>query len=629
MSNFRHLSAVVAIVFFLTSAFCKAQAAAPRPIMGTSYVGSGNGMYAHIADAVAAIPGSGTIILTPGYTDVITSTLRIGHLHGPGMKVMMMPGSTIEEDITDGSAGIKILEGSSLECFGATASGSVNGVLSTCQVVTAGPSVNMASMVTSGALDEGQIQDVFGLQGVTFEAGQARVKAVGDFEGMVTPSLVADNMFFGGPNVTYVWHIGFGTGGGKIFVNNELRGDSSVTGALVYISGGEAGYWIPSSPEIEGGEISCRGSSAQAIMIDGDAGGDGLTGIAGVIFDRVWNQDCPGASPSSPYISIHNADHVTFKDMDFSATGSPILSITESAPGLTNFILFDNVKVICQSLNCSGQTDWIRDTTAGGYTHKLPPRTVNLQHDGFFTYIEHDEAGNWPSGSTYKLASGTATTVTNQTDVSLDVTQSGAAGSTSYQDASQGYAWRVQNQGAINMDFGANDYADSWIESYQSGTTIGKPLNINTKYGGFVNFGGDVFGPDFTFNNGLVTQALTVGSASYADASAGYAWRVRNQGAADLDFGVNGYANSWMESHQEGLPLGKTLNINTKYGGATNFGGAVFAPSYWLANGSNLPAMPAPSAVADYAACIKSAGPPIVLGRCTSGVHSDGSCSCQ
>jgi hypothetical protein len=516
-----------------------------QSVNGAYYVGSGSGMYAHIADAVAAIGSSrsGTVILTAGYTDVISSTLNIGHLYGPGIKVLMLPGSTIQENITDSSPGIKVFEGSSLECLGATASGSVNGTLSTCQVIT-GSSANMASMVTTGALDMGRSQDMFGLQGITFEPGNATVTAVGDFEGITTPSLVANNNFFGGPNVTYVWHIGYGTGGGKIFVNNEVRGDSYVTGALVYISGGETGFWNVTGPTIEGGEMSCRGSGAQALKIDGDPTGSGEMGVIDVILDHVWNQDCGGATLVSPYVSIRNASHVTFRDMTFSSPVSPTISITESAPGLTDLIVFDNVEVICQNPNCSGQTNWISDTTAGGYTHTLPPVTVNRQKYGYFTYIPNDIAGNTSPQSIYPTQ--ISSPVVTQTDTNLIVTQTGAMGSTSYADASDGYALRVQNQGAINMDFGANEYADGWIESYQNGTTTGKPLNINTKYGGY-----------------------------------------------------------------------------------TNFGGYVFAPRYFIQNGDELTAMPAKSSVANHAACILSAGPPIILGHCTTNIKDDGSCSCR
>ncbi len=514
---------------------------------GAYYVGTGTGMYAHISDAVAAIGSnrSGTVILSAGYADIITSTLNIGHLYGPGIKVFMLPGSTIQENITDGSAGIKVLEGSSLECLGATASGSVNGVLSTCQVI-AGPSANMASMVTTGALDMGRSQDIFGLQGITFAPGNATVTAVGDFEGITTPSSVANNNFFGGPNVAYVWHIGYGTSGGKIFVNNEVRGRSEITGALVYISGGEAGYWNPTGTTIEGGEISCRGSGAQALKIDGDPAGNGEMGVIDMILDHVWNQDCGGMTPSSPYVSIHNASHVTFEDMEFStSTGvSPIISITESAPGLTAFVVFNNVEVICQTPNCAGQTNWISDTTAGGHTHSLPPVTVNRQKYGYFTYIPNDLAGNTSPQSMYPIQ--IPSPAVTQTDTNLIVTQSGTVGTTSISDASDGYAFRVQNQGA-----------------------------------------------------------------------------------ADLDFGVNGYADSWIESHQEGIPLGKTLNINTKYGGWTFFGGAVFAPSFALNNGDQVPAMPSTSAVANHVACIRSAGPPIILGHCTTNIKDDGSCKCN
>ena len=481
----------------------------------------------------------------------------------------------------------------------------------------------MASMVTTGAMDMGRGQDVFGLQGITFQPGGATVTAVGDFEGIVIPSLVANNNFFGGPNVTYAMHIGYGTSGGEMFVNNEVRGGA--TDAMVYITGGEPGYPNPTSPGFLGGEISCRGSGAQSIKIDGDPTGSGTVGVLDVIFERVWNQDCGSGPFSSPYISIHNADNVTFKDIDFSTdtSVSPIISISESAPNLTNYIVFDNVEVVCQNANCAGQTNWIKDTTAGGYTHALPPGTVFLSHYGFFTYIARDTAGNWPPQATFQGGSD-GSSGTNETDVNLMVTQSGTLGSTSYQDASAGYALRVQDQGAINMDFGANGYADGWIESYQNGTTTGKPLNINTQYGGITNFGGEVFGPNFTF-----TQSGTVGSSTVPDASTGYAWRVRNQGAADLDFGVNGYSNSWIESHQEDKPLGKTLNINTKYGGWTFFGGKVSAPSFTLDNGDQLPGMPLTSAAANHVACILSAGPPIVMGHCTSSIRDDGSCKCR
>jgi hypothetical protein len=471
MNRLREVFVIIGILLFSSTV----DRTPAQSANGTYYVGTGGGMYAHISDAVAAIGSSrsGTIILSAGYTDIITSTLNIGHLYGPGIKVFMLPGSTIQENITDGSAGIKVLEGSSLECLGAAASGSVNGVLSTCQVIT-GSSANMASMVTTGALDMGRSQDVFGLQGITFEPGNATVTAVGDFEGITTPSLVANNNFYGGPNVTYVWHIGYGTGGGKMFVNNEVRGDSAVTGALIYISGGESGYWNVTGPAIEGGEMSCRGSGAPSLKIDGDPTGSGQSGVIDVVFDHVWNQDCAGMNPSSPYISIHNASHVTFRDMPFSTIASPIVSITESAPGLTSFVLFENVEVICQYVNCVGQTNWISDTTAAGYTHTLPPMTVNRQKYGYFTSIVQDLAAVWPPQSVYQTSGSTPGTVINQTDTNLMVTQSGTVGSTSYTDASDGYALRVQNQGAADLDFGVNGYSDSWIESHQEDRPLGK-----------------------------------------------------------------------------------------------------------------------------------------------------------
>jgi len=594
---------------------------------GARYVGTGTGMYAHISDAEAAIGtgNMGTVILTAGYTDVITSTLKIGWPSGPGLKVFMMPGSGISENITDGSAGIIIYEGSALECMGAAPSGSVNGVASPCQVFAANGAVHMSSMVTSGFASTGHTQDMFSLQGITFRPGSATITNVGDFAGIVTPSLVANNNFFGGPNVTYVWHIGNGTGGGEtMFLNNEVRGDSAVTGALVYITGGETGYINATGNfGIVGGEVSCSGPNAPAFMIDGDPDSQGVVGVVGLRIHGVWSQACPASGQPSSWVSVHNASYIHIYDQTFSSSSPSFFFLSESAPGLTNFVSFDNVAVDCVSPNCPGQA-FITDTTATGFVHPAPSWTMNLPRYGYQGYVQHDQAGGGWSNVSGPTSSGTQVT-----DQILTVTQSATAGSTSYADASDGYSLRVQNQGAINMDFGANSYADSWIESYQNGTTTGKPLNINTKYGGYINFGGDVFGPNFTFTNGQLTQSGTVGSASYLDASAGYAWRIRNQGAADLDFGVNGYSNSWIESHQEDKPLGKTLNINTKYGGWTFFGGEVFAPNYGLSNGDGVTSMPPTSAAANHAACILAAGPPIRLGHCTSELKTDGSCNCN
>jgi hypothetical protein len=515
---------------------------------GAFYVGNGPGMYAHIADAESAIGAGkmGTVILSAGYTDVITSSLNIGWPAGPGVKVFMMPGSAIQENIMDGSAGIIILEGSALECMGASPSGSVNGGPSPCQVTVGSSSVRMSAMVTSGFATTGRVQDMFSLQGITFRPGWATVTAVGDFEAIVTPSLIANNNFFGGHNVTYEWHIGNGAGGGEtMFLNNELRGDSAVTGAMVYITGGESG-----SPNetgnlgIVGGEVSCTGPNAPAFLIDGDAANQNAQGVVGVKIHGVWSQACPGSdSQPASWVSIHNASYIHLYDQNFSTPSPSYISISESAPGLTNFISLDDIAIDCVVPNCTGQT-FITDTTVSGFKHPAPSWTNNIAHYGYQGFVPHDQAGGgWSKTS---ASSGGGVTVIQQTDQNLTVTQSGTVGSTSYPDAGSGYAWRVQNQGAINVDFGANDYANGWIESYQNGTTIGKPLNINTKYGGYINFGG-----------------------------------------------------------------------------------FVYAPRYSLSNGDGVTSMPATSAVANHVACILSIGPPIRLGQCTRAVHSDGSCNCR
>ena len=625
MSTSKLLLCTIAILFnFGTCSPLNGQASS-----GALYVGSASGMYAHIADAEAAIGvgKTGTVILSSGFTDVITSTLYIGWPTGPGLKVLMMPGSTIQENVTSGSPGIVILEGSALECLGAGPSGSVNGQLSPCQVTVGNSGVKMSAMVASGFSTTGRNQDMFDLQGITFRPGLATIMAVGDFEAIVAPSLIANNNFFGGPNVTYEWHIGNGVGGGEtMFLNNELRGDSAVTGAMVYITGGENGYINETGNfGIVGGEVSCSGPNAPTFLIDGDPAGRGTQGVVGVKIHGVWSQACPGGDPqSSSYVSINNASYIHIYDQNLSGGSASFISISESAPGLANFIVFDNIGLDCANPNCTGQT-FITDTTASGFTHPAPSWTNNLPQYGYQGFVQHDQAGG---GWSHIVGSSGGSGTGQQTDTILNVMQSGTAGSASYADASAGYAWRVQNDGAINVDFGANDYADGWIESYQNGTTTGKPLNINSKYGGYVNFGGDIFGPNFTFTNGHV-QSGTAGSASYKDASAGYAWRVQNQGAINVDFGANDYADGWIESYQNGTTVGKPLNINSKYGGYTNFGGFVYAPRYSLTNGDGVTAMPQTSAVANHVTCTLSVGPPIRLGQCASSIRSDGSCNCR
>ena len=64
-----------------------------------------------------------------------------------------------------------INEGSALECFGASPSGSVNGQTSPCQVTVGSGSVKMSAMVTTGFAVLGRAQDMFSLQGITFRPG--------------------------------------------------------------------------------------------------------------------------------------------------------------------------------------------------------------------------------------------------------------------------------------------------------------------------------------------------------------------------------------------------------------------------------------------------------------------------
>ena len=472
-------------------------AALPASADGVYHVCAGC-TFTQLSAAIAAAEandGAGTVVLDPGYRDVITSTLQVGSAGGTSagtgsVKVIMMPGSVIQEDVSDGSPGIEIGDGSSLECLGATPSGNVNGSSqSNCEVV-AENGADMSSMVTSSIFESAlsnHLQGNFGLQGITFIPYGATISdAVLDAFGIDTPSLVANNTFLGGPNVAHVLHIGYGTGGGKIFVNNEIRNAYYIQGSEVLITGAENNWnWDGqsdlnvTSPEIDGGEISCRNGAYPAVQIDGDPAGVGDLGVMHVTFDNVWSQDCGSGPFTAPYIAINNADDVVFKNMEF-APDSPVAAlITDDDPAgyPTNFISFRDVTVACREVNCAGQT-WIVDKTSQGYTHPFPSETYNLPHAGYFVYIPFDKAGGWPSSSMTE-----SEPPTNNSDSTV--------GTQSYADAGAGSALNVGNGNAIDLSFGGNGYTNAWIESYQHGTATGKALFINKEYNGGVDIGGD------------------------------------------------------------------------------------------------------------------------------------------
>lgn len=537
---------------------------------GALHVGIGAGKYAHIADAETAIGPNkpGTVILEAGYTDTITSTLNIGVNRPYGIKLIMESGSRINEQITNGSPGIVILDGSSMQCAGSAPSGNINGEgFSTCMVSADGAFVS--SMVTGNTALDNQYQSVFGLAGITFNAGSGTMNAVGDFAAMGPPSAIIFNSFIGGGNVKNViyLHNEFGT---VAWIANQVRGMTH--GTLYYITGDEAaGYQGASgSFTIEGGEASCPGPNSPAIVIDGNPDnrvGYNWQGVLHVNFHQLWSQVCAGSDPPPPaYITIKDASYIHMYDEQFSSDAPTYISVSESNPGAVNNLLFDNITISCNQINCPGQV-FIQDTTVTGYTHPAPTWSNNIALYGVEGYITHEQAGQWTN---------TPGPITNSVATTTIATGQGPLGSDSYQDASQGYALRVGDGGAINLDFGADGYLNSWIESYQNGTDLPKTLEINKKYHAPTEFGGDV-GIDGAVSAGgaLATGQGPWGSASYQDASQGYTLRVGNGGAINLDFGANAYVNSWIESYQNGTSLPKTLYINTKYHAPTMFGGPI------------------------------------------------------
>jgi hypothetical protein len=171
------------------------------------------------------------------------------------------------------------------------------------------------------------------------------------------------------------------------------------------------------------------------------------------------------------------------------------ISINESGPGLSNFETFDNVAIVCATPNCTEQT-FILDTTAGGYTHPAPGWTDNISLYGYQAFIPHDEAGErtYAQSESYRSLTAVDATVAAATVSELNATKS-MFNSPSFADASVGYNVRMTDGNEINLDFGQNYYMNSWIESYQSGMSLGKPLYINMKYGAATVFGGPLETP--------------------------------------------------------------------------------------------------------------------------------------
>lgn len=461
---------------------------------GAYFVGSGPGMYSHISDAEAAIgkDNMGSVILTAGYTDTINSTLNIGwnNGYGPakGIKLIMMPGSTVAENITDGGPGIVVFDGSSVECLGATASGDMNGNPSTCQITTDGPAVKMSAMIASSEIVTGNFQNTFGMQGITLNPGSATVTAEADLGGFGGPSTIINNILYGGPNVTYLVHLHNNVGGGVEFANNQLRGANAVTGAELYITGGEStGYQgVTGGMDITGGEISCTGPNAPAIKIDGDPNNTGREGIIGLNIHGVWTQTCLGTTGIPPtYITIHNASFIHIYDQVISTPSANFISISESAPGLSNMETFDNVEIVCSSQNCNGQT-FIVDSTTGGYTHPATSQTVNIPLYGYVGHIQHDEAGEWTAGRTASAFNGQVGIGTADPKGMLDVRGGYDASAPSTSSAP---VIRANGGGALSLWMSDYAYYGSWIQSIQDdGTNLVKDLFLEP-LGGDIGIG--------------------------------------------------------------------------------------------------------------------------------------------
>lgn len=366
-------------------------------LQGAYYVGSGPGQYSSIASAIASIKAaaprrnewSGTIIVTAGFVDTITSTLSIGEpdqttpTGQQGIKVIMMPNSTIVENITNGTPGIVIYNGSSLECLGAAMSTSLYGKPSACRVYTTSHT-NVSAMVATQSILNSKYTGDFGLYGVTFVANAGTVGAVADFGATAKPATVENNQFVGGNASTVVK---FDHSGTPNFINNDVYGSNTTRGPLVTIQGGESrGYaGMTSELDYEGGEILCPGPGEPILSINGDPDNVGNVGVLNIHISDVHTQVC-SATAGTNYITIHNALNVFFDHDQFSAgRDRNVIDVSQSAKGLTRNIFFDDDGV-------AGGTTWIYDTTAN-VNHPFPSPAVTIPNYGTEHFIRHDYAG--------------------------------------------------------------------------------------------------------------------------------------------------------------------------------------------------------------------------------------------
>jgi hypothetical protein len=471
------------------------------------WVGSCADCYTTLYAATQAVTSysptnSAVIYVSANYVDTVTQTVVIGSGAGAHTKVIMLPGSHETIAITNGTPGIILGDGSTLECVGGAFSGNVNSnqYQSSCNV-DAAPGMNVSIMIGGAHILNGNFQDSFSLQGITVNYNNGTVTGGGavDIAAIGAPSLFANNSFLTGPNVTAstcIVHYHNAAGGGVVFLDNQIRNSGAMNVTPLCITGEDAtGFQgVTGETKFEGGEISCPGNNRPVIKIDGNAGGSGFSGVAQVWFEGFHSQYCSWSgftpTPATSYITINNAVGVHFQNLELTPGGSTnVVAISESAIGKTQNIMFDNVGIGCPSdtAGCPGY-NFIADSTNGGTNHPFPTNIITAPSYGYVANVIHDEAAMHLDGkqgySRLHLSCTTASAFTYP-DACLSINGQSAA----YSAGGDNEIVRINAGGANSLLFGVNGYSDTWIQSVQDDTSnYPKPLQLNPG-GGTVSIG--------------------------------------------------------------------------------------------------------------------------------------------
>jgi hypothetical protein len=335
---------------------------------------------ATIAAANAALPNGG-IIYYAGTTS-ITRTLVIGNATGTRAPVVlyMMPGSAIVENITNGTDGIQLTNNSTIFCPISTFMSSSK-VTTGCTIYTRNsPTVHIRYMVGPNY----RPQQTWNLFGVSIVPAWGRITAALNIDAQ-QPSVFEANSIWQecDGNVTYMVYV---SGGGIRWVNNEVNAGNCGRTIPMYIA--NTATTNVSESYFTGGAMENAGAGVPNLVIDGDATHAGTINIRQLTFENVHMENHQtGANAPSYIVSIHSADHITFRDDQI--TGSPTNSFFDVyGAAATSEILFQNVGLAVGG----GSPHFVNDRIT---SRTIPvPRNVVRMTSGTIHVVGLEIAGN-------------------------------------------------------------------------------------------------------------------------------------------------------------------------------------------------------------------------------------------